>query len=159
MEKNMEENLNQKMDNQINAAILERLEKVVDSLQDNSIQMGKLLAVHNEKLDTQDRVDEILFEKLDRLSADLNRETTAIKKGCERDIRLIDDRLRVLEKKMWSIAGALAVISVTISPIGQKIMANLLTSDTQKSMIPRESLLSYGPDRQQIHRAHFFKIV
>jgi len=115
------------MDNQINAAILERLEKVVDSLQDNSIQMGKLLAVHNEKLDTQDRVDAILFEKLDRLSADLNRETAAIKKGCERDIRLIDERLRVLEKKMWSIAGALAVISVLISPIGSRVVGNMLT--------------------------------
>ena len=115
------------MDNQINAAIIERLEKVVDSLQDNSIQMGKLLAVHNEKLDTQDRVDEILFEKLDRLSADLNRETAAIKQGCERDIRLIDDRLRVLEKKMWSVAGAFAVISVLVSPIGSRVVGNILT--------------------------------
>ena len=142
-----------------NTAIIERLEKVVDSLQDNSIQMGKLLAVHNEKLDNQDQVDNILFEKLDRLSADLNRETAAIKQGCERDIRLIDDRLRILEKKMWSIAGSLAVISILISPIGQRIMASLLTSDAQKSMIPRESLLSYGPDRQQIHRAHFSKTI
>ena len=115
------------MDNQINAAIIERLEKVVDSLQDNSIQMGKLLAVHNEKLDKQDKVDEILFEKLDRLSADIKRETTAIKKGCERDIRLIDDRLRILEKKMWSIAGALAVISIMISPLGQRFLGNALT--------------------------------
>ncbi len=112
---------------ELNTAIIERLERVVDTLQDNSIQMGKLLAVHNEKLDKQDKVDAILFEKLDRLSADLNRETTAIKKGCERDIRLIDDRLRVLEKKMWSIAGALAVISVMISPLGQKILGNALT--------------------------------
>jgi len=116
------------MDNAINAAILERLEKVVDSLQDNSIQMGKLLAVHNEKLDTQDRVDEILFEKLDRLSEDIKRETTSIKKGCERDIRLIDDRLRTLEKKMWSIAGALTFISITISPVGNKILGKILTN-------------------------------
>jgi len=147
------------MDNQINAAIIERLEKVVDSLQDNSIQMGKLLAVHNEKLDKQDKVDEILFEKLDRLSADIKRETTAIKKGCERDIRLIDDRLRVLEKKMWSIAGALAVISVTISPIGQRIFVKLLTPASNTSMIPKEYLLSNGPDRQQIHRARIHKII
>ena len=112
---------------ELNTAIIERLERVVDTLQDNSIQMGKLLAVHNEKLDKQDKVDTILFEKLDRLSADLNRETTAIKKGCERDIRLIDDRLRVLEKKMWSIAGALAVISVMISPLGQRLVGNALT--------------------------------
>ena len=53
----MEDNTN------VNAAILERLEKVVESLQDNSVKMGQLLAVHNEKLDKQDRVDEVLFER------------------------------------------------------------------------------------------------
>ena len=124
------------MDEQnFNTAIIERLERVVDTLQDNSIQMGKLLAVHNEKLDKQDKVDAILFEKLDRLSEDLKRETDLIKKGCERDIRLIDDRLRVLEKKMWSIAGALAVISVLISPIGQRIFSNVLTPSQNSSMM------------------------
>ena len=115
------------MDSELNTAIIERLERVVDTLQDNSIQMGKLLAVHNEKLDKQDKVDAILFEKLDRLSSDLNRETDAIKKGCERDIRLIDDRLRVLEKKMWSIAGSLAMISIFISPLGQRLVQGVLT--------------------------------
>ena len=54
------------MDNQgrgVNAAILERLEKVVQSLQDNSVKMGQLLAVHNEKLDKQDRIDAVLLRK------------------------------------------------------------------------------------------------
>ena len=111
----------------INTAILERLEKVVDTLQENSMKMGQLLAVHNEKLDKQDKVDEVLFEKLDRLSADLNRETETIKKGCERDIRLVDDRLRMMEKKMWTIAGALTVISFIVSPIGQRILRENLT--------------------------------
>ena len=50
----------------VNTAILERLEKVVQSLQDNSVKMGHLLAVHNEKLDKQDQVDRVLFEKVDR---------------------------------------------------------------------------------------------
>jgi len=111
---------------EINTAILERLEKVVDTLQENSMKMGQLLAVHNEKLDKQDRIDEVLFEKLDRLSADLNRETLSIKKGCERDIRLVDDRLRVMEKKMWTIAGALTVISFIVSPIGQKVLKGMV---------------------------------
>ena len=126
--------------NNVNAAILERLEKVVESLQDNSVKMGQLLAVHNEKLDKQDKVDEVLFEKLDRLSADLNRETNSIKKGCERDIRLVDDRLRLMEKKMWTIAGALTVISFIVSPVGQKVLKNMaitqnLTEVTSTSII------------------------
>ena len=114
----------------INTAILERLEKVVDTLQENSMKMGQLLAVHNEKLDKQDKVDEVLFEKLDRLSSDLNRETNAIKKGCERDIRLVDDRLRLMEKKMWTIAGALTVISFIVSPLGQRVLQNMAANQS-----------------------------
>jgi len=119
----------------INSAIIERLEKVVDTLQENSVKMGQLLAVHNEKLDKQDKIDEVLFEKIDRLSADVNRETDAIKKGCERDIRKVDDRLRLMEKKMWSIFGALAIISFLVSPVGQRIIVPVLTNGTPSSSI------------------------
>ena len=120
----------------INSAILERLEKVVDTLQENSVKMGQLLAVHNEKLDKQDKVDEVLFEKIDRLHSDLNRDTEQIKKGCERDIRKIDERLRLMEKKMWSIFGALSIISFLVSPVGQKIIEKSnLTNSTNTSMI------------------------
>ena len=98
-----------------NTAIIERLEAVVTTLQDNSVKMGQLLAVHNEKLDKQDQIDGILFQKLESLHKDLTRETELIKQGCERDIRKVDDRLRVMEKKMWSIFGALTVISFIVS--------------------------------------------
>ena len=123
------------MDN-INTAIIERLERVVETLQENSVKMGQLLAVHNEKLDKQDKVDEVLFEKVDNLSRDLKRETNDIKKGCERDIRKIDERLRMMEKKMWSIFGALSIISFLVSPVGQRILRPMLTNEsTPVSMI------------------------
>ena len=119
----------------INSAIIERLEKVVDTLQDNSVKMGQILAVHIEKLDKQDQIDTVVFEKIDRLSADVNRETNAIKKGCERDIRKVDDRLRLMEKKMWSIAGGLTIVSFLVSPIGQRIVGPILTPDPEVSII------------------------
>ena len=110
---------------EINGAILERLEKVVDSLQDNSVKMGQLLAVHNEKLDKQDRIDAVLFEKIESVHREVNRRSEEIKKGCERDIRLVDDRLRVMEKKMWTIFGALSIISFLVSAPGQALLRNL----------------------------------
>ena len=122
----------------INSAIIERLERVVETLQENSVKMGQILAVHNEKLDKQDKIDEVLFEKIDRLHTDVNRETEAIKKGCERDIRKVDDRLRLMEKKMWSIFGALSIISFLVSPVGQKIVGPVLTGNTQSSIIERQ---------------------
>jgi len=112
----------------INAAIIERLEKVVDTLQDNSVKMGNLLAVHNEKLDKQDRIDGVLFEKIESVHREVNRQALEIKKGCERDIRKVDDRLRVMEKKMWTIFGALSILSFIVSPIGQKVIRPLLTN-------------------------------
>ena len=121
-------------ENNANAALIERVERVVQSLQDNSIKMGQLLAVHDEKLDKQDRIDAVLFAKLESLHKDLNRETELIKQGCERDIRKVDDRLRVMEKKMWSIFGGLAVISFLVSIPGQRFIKNL-TDSTATSMI------------------------
>ena len=118
----------------VNAAILERLEKVVQSLQDNSVKMGQLLAVHNEKLDKQDRIDAVLFEKIDGLHKDMDRATDEIKKGCERDILLVDQRLRMMEKKMWTIAGSLTIISFVVSPIGQRFVKGL-TAPPQASII------------------------
>ena len=127
----MEDNTN------VNAAILERLEKVVSTLQDNSVKMGQLLAVHNEKLDKQDRIDAVLFEKVESLHKEVTRSTTDIKKGCERDIRKVDDRLRIMEKKMWSIFGALSIISFLVSPVGQRIVGSALTPVVESSIIQK----------------------
>ena len=122
------------MTEQLNTALLERLERVVTSLQENSVKMGQLLAVHNEKLDKQDKVDAVLFEKVDSLHREVNRRSEEIKRGCERDIRKVDDRLRQMEKKMWSIFGGLAVISFLVSIPGQRFIKNL-TDSPSNSMI------------------------
>ena len=132
----------------VNSAILERLEKVVSTLQENSVKMGQLLAVHNEKLDKQDRVDVVLFEKIDNLNKDMNRETAAIKKGCERDIRMVDDRLRMMEKKMWSIAGGLTIVSFLVSPIGQRFIRPLTEQPNTANMVHSVSLVDV--DRQSV---------
>ena len=138
------------MEPNINTAILERLERVVESLQENSSKMGQLLAVHNEKLDKQDQIDGVLFEKVESLHREVTRKTDEIKKGCERDIRKVDDRLRTMEKKMWCIFGGLAIISFLVSPVGQRFIKPMLTNGNQTvSMI--EPMGSDELSRHQIY--------
>ena len=136
---------------EINTAILERLEKVVDSLQDNSVKMGQLLAVHNEKLDKQDRIDAVLFEKVEALHKDLDRNTADIKKGCERDIRKVEERLRIMEKKMWTIAGGIGVISVLVSPMGQRFIQGLQNNQTSV-ILETQRVVDLGSSRHKIHQ-------
>ena len=136
----------------VNSAILERLEKVVSTLQENSVKMGQLLAVHNEKLDKQDRIDAVLFEKVESVHREVNRRSEEIKKGCERDIRKVDDRLRVMEKKMWTIFGALSVISFVVSPVGQKVLRQF-TNPPSSVIIGETQIGSLERSRQQIHQS------
>jgi len=119
-------------------AMLDRLERVIETLQDNSVKMGQMLAVHDEKLDKQDRIDAVLFEKVESLHREVSRSTAEIKAGCERDIRKVDDRLRLMEKKMWSIFGALSIISFIVSPVGQKVLRSTLTPPVQSVIIENQ---------------------
>ena len=128
----------------VNDAILERLERVIETLQENNQKMGQMLAVHDEKLDKQDRIDAVLFEKVESLHREVNRQASEIKAGCERDIRKVDDRLRLMEKKMWSIFGALSIISFIVSPVGQRILGSALTPALEASIIPQEYVLVDG---------------
>ena len=116
-------------------AMLDRLERVIETLQDNSVKMGQMLAVHDEKLTKQDRIDAVLFEKVESVHREVNRQGKEIKAGCERDIRKVDDRLRVIERKMWTIAGAIAIISFVVSPVGQKVIRPLLTPAPQSVIV------------------------
>ena len=119
----------------VNDTMLERLENVIETLRENSIKMGQMLAVHDEKLTKQDRIDAVLFEKIESVHREVNRQSSEIKAGCERDIRKVDDILRTIEKKMWTIAGSIAIISFVVSPIGQRIVGTILTSAPQASII------------------------
>ena len=72
---------------------------------------------------------------MESLHREVNRSTAEIKAGCERDIRLVDNRLRVMEKKMWSIFGGLAIISFIVSPVGQKVVGGILTPPAESGII------------------------
>ena len=119
----------------VNEQVIERLEKVIDTLRDNSVKMGQMLAVHDEKLTKQDRIDAVLFEKVESVHREVSRSTKEIKAGCERDIRKVDERLRTIEMKMWTIAGAISIISFIVSPIGQRIVGTMLTPASETSII------------------------
>ena len=121
----------------VNDAMLERLENVIDTLRENSIKMGQMLAVHDEKLTKQDRIDAVLFEKVESVHREVSRSTKEIKAGCERDIRKVDERLRTIEMKMWTIAGAISIISFVVSPIGQRIVGTMLTPASEASIIEK----------------------
>ena len=136
----------------INSAILERLEKVVDTLQENSVKMGQLLAVHNEKLDKQDRIDAVLFEKVESLHKDLDRSTAEIKKGCEKDSNESGRTpKKYREKDVVNRWWYRYYISISQSYGSEKALKGL---QTQQNSVILEStrVVDLGSSRHKIHK-------
>ena len=134
------------------------LENVIDRME-NSIQkitvvnerMGELLAVHAEKLNKQDKVDDILFEKFEGFRSECKVEFNAIKDGCKRDILLVNERLRQIEKRVFMATGAVVLLSFFIRPAITGAVQGLF-SGAKSATIERVVDLSYESGNGRIHQ-------
>lgn len=102
-----------------------RLDTAIDKLTDVSTCVKSMLAVHEEKIQRQEQIDEVIFDKL----KDKQREIDDIHKELKTDIELSEKRLLIelkslkndinarvgmLEKYKWLILGASIVIGFTL---------------------------------------------
>ena len=103
-----------------------RLDTAIDKLTDVSTSIKSMLAVHEEKIQRQEQIDEIIFKKLkdrdsevDEVFRDLQREMDQVEKRLLNEIRSlrndISGRVGVLEKYRWIILGGFLAIGWILS--------------------------------------------
>ena len=118
--------------------IQDKLDTAIDKLTDVSSSIKSMLAVHEEKITRQEKIDEIIFEKL----KDRADEITDVYRELRKDIDLVEKRLLieikslksdigmrvgVLEKYRWIIMGGAIVIGFILSKNFATIL-NLLSN-------------------------------
>ena len=112
---------NLKKDVVIATSIQERLDTAIGKLTEVSGSIKSMLAVHEEKLSQQEKVDEIIFTKLkdrqdqiEELSTQLRNEMDSVERRLLPEIKAlrndIGGRVGVLEKYRWIILGGAIVI-------------------------------------------------
>jgi len=110
------------MSNNLNS----RLDTAIEKLTDVSTSIKQMLAVHEEKIQRQEQIDEIIFEKLkerageiDAVHRDLTKEIQQVEKRLlieMKQIKLdIGARVGILEKYKWLIMGGAIVIGWILS--------------------------------------------
>ena len=103
-----------------------RLDTAIDKLTDVSTSIKSMLAVHEEKIQRQEQIDDIIFKKLkdrdsevDEVFRDLQREMDQVEKRLLNEIRSlrndIGSRVGVLEKYRWIILGGFLAIGWVLS--------------------------------------------
>ena len=107
--------------------LVHKMEKAIEKLSELNTSVSRMLAVHEERITKQEEIDTILFSKIDELRSKM-----------DVDHNSVLSRIRTIERKMWSIAGALAVISVLVSPVGSRIITSTLTAPNQSVILDRQ---------------------
>ena len=107
--------------------LIHKMESAIEKLSELNTSVSRMLAVHEERLTQQEEIDNVLFTKIDQLRDKM-----------DVDHNSVLSRIRTIERKMWSIAGALAVISVLVSPVGSRIITSTLTPPNSSVILDRQ---------------------
>jgi len=124
------------MDEQVKIAVLDqkledlqsivlRLDTAIEKLSEVNTTVSRMLAVHEERITKQEKTDQLLFAKIDKLRDKM-----------DVDHNLVLSRISGLEKKVWIGMGIVLTISLVFR--AGNIFSNILTPSPQE-VIVRES--------------------
>jgi exo-beta-1,3-glucanase (GH17 family) len=104
--------------------LMQRIDSAIEKLSEVNANVTKMLIVHEEKINNNEKTDTILFSKIDQL-----------KDKMDRDHNTVLVKLQGLEKKVWIGIGALAFASFTIN--NSEILSSILTQTQDNGRIER----------------------
>ena len=124
------------MDEEVKVAILEtrlenfetlvaRLDSAIEKIAEVNNNVSRMLAVHEQRISKQEEIDEILFDKIDKLRDKM-----------DSDHDIVSQRLSLLERKLWIGIGALGAILVLTNPQAIKTLKPLLSSADSAIVAP-----------------------
>ena len=84
--------------------IVLKIDDAIEKLSEVNVNVGKMLAVHEQKIAKQETTDEILFAKIDKLRDKM-----------DGDHNKVLSRIQEIEKRIWVGVGAIATLSFLIN--------------------------------------------
>jgi len=104
--------------------LMQRIDSAIEKLSEVNSNVTKMLILHEEKINNNEKTDGILFSKIDQLKDKMDRDHTTVLA-----------KLQGLEKKVWVGIGVLAAISFTINNSG--LVTRVLTPAQDNGTIER----------------------
>ena len=112
--------------------IVVKMDSAIEKMGEVNINVSKMLAVHDEKISKQEKIDGILFAKIDELRDKMDGDHDSIR-----------HRLLLLERRIWTALGALAAVVIISNPQAIKILKPLFPA-ANSAIIPSGILLVNG---------------
>ena len=105
--------------------LVSRLDSAIEKIAEVNNNVSRMLAVHEQRISKQEEIDEVLFDKIDKLRDKMDSDHDSVTK-----------RLSLLEKKLWIGMGALAAILVITNPQAIRTLKPLISSTESAILSP-----------------------
>ena len=105
--------------------LVSRLDSAIEKLAEVNNNVSRMLAVHEERISKQENIDEILFDKIDKLRDKMDSDHDHVTK-----------RLSLLERKLWIGIGVLGAVVALTNPQAIKTLRPLLSSAESAILAP-----------------------
>ena len=96
--------------------LVTRLDSAIEKIAEVNNNVSRMLAVHEERIGKQEKIDAVLFDKIDKLRDKMDSDHDSLSK-----------RLSLLERKLWIGIGGLAAILIMTNPQAIKTLKPLLS--------------------------------
>ena len=105
--------------------LVSRLDSAIEKIAEVNNNVSRMLAVHEERITKQEEIDQILFDKIDKLRDKM-----------DSDHDNVTQRLSLLERKLWIGLGALGAVVALSNPQAIKLVRPLLSSAESAIVAP-----------------------
>ena len=105
--------------------LVSRLDSAIEKIAEVNNNVSRMLAVHEQRITKQEEIDEILFDKIDKLRDKMDSDHDSVSK-----------RLSLLERKLWVGLGALGAVVALSNPQAIKMIRPLLSSAESAIVAP-----------------------
>ena len=122
--------------------VFDRIDDAIGKIVEVNNNVSKMLAVHDERLVKQEKIDEVLFKKIDELHVKV-----------VGDNKVVLERLGNLERKVWTGLGIIGTIMVVLQVAGPNKILRLLSSTQTSGIMEEVRPISFELHRHEIHKS------
>ena len=105
--------------------IIVKIDDAIEKMSEVNSNVGRMLAVHEQRITKQEETDNLLFSKIDKL-----------RDKVDRDYDAIVTRVQSIEKRVWMAIGAIACITFLVN---NTRVIEILTPEPQASIIEKRN--------------------
>lgn len=109
--------------------VFEKLDHAIEKITEVNNNVTRMLAVHEERISKQEEIDSILFDKIDKLRDKM-----------DSDHDIVAERLRTIERKLWSSVGILGAVVVSLNPTTLQKLLPLFNLQSSAIVTPARSI-------------------